>query len=164
MMRTFGLLAGLMVALGVPLALIAHKEQVVASGTTMLLPLAPRDPRSLIQGDYMALRYALPSDLLAQSQAWPRDGALVVRLDATGVATFVRRHAGEPLAGGEHLLRYRRRGMALRLGAESFFFQEGQARVYERARYGELKVSPNGESVLVGLRDDRREVLGQPLH
>ena len=162
--RTIGLFAGLLLVLGVPAGLIAHKELVLASGTTMLLRLAPRDPRSLMQGDYMELRYAIAADVEKQTQGWPADGALVVTLDENGVATFVRRHADTPLAAGERLLRYRLRGTWLRLGAESFFFQEGQGGLYAAGRYGELRVAPDGESVLVALRDDQRRVLGRPLH
>lgn len=71
----------------------------------------------------------------------------------------MRIHQDEALAPGEMLLRYRRRG-TVRLGAESFFFQEGYARRYGQARYGELKVSEKGESVLVGLRDENLRPLG----
>jgi len=56
----------------------------------------------------------------------------------------------EPLAEGEYLLAYRKRG-ELRLGAESFMFQEGHADLYRFATYGELKVNKKGSSVLAGL-------------
>jgi len=67
---------------------------------------------------------------------------------------------------GEQLLRYRRRGPVglqrspeqaeVFIGAESFFFQEGHADAYEDARYGILKVAPDGGSVLAGLADAER--------
>ena len=38
---------------------IAGKERIVRNGETVLLRIAPRDPRSLLQGDYMALRYTM---------------------------------------------------------------------------------------------------------
>ncbi|MHC4505096.1 MAG: GDYXXLXY domain-containing protein [Planctomycetota bacterium] len=139
--------------------LIAHKEYVLANGRTVLFRLAPRDPRSLIQGDYMVLRYRIASRASHSELRNEPDGRIVVRLDPNSVATFVRVHAGEPLAAEEQLVRYRwRRG--LRLGAESFFFQEGHAERYERARYGELKVTPGGTAVLVGLRGESFERLG----
>jgi uncharacterized membrane-anchored protein len=37
--------------------LIWQKEKVLRDGKVMLLRLAPRDPRSLMQGDYMVLNY-----------------------------------------------------------------------------------------------------------
>lgn len=139
--------------------LIAHKEHVLANGRTVLFRLAPRDPRSLIQGDYMVLRYDIARRVPHSELRKKPDGRIVVKLDGNSVATFVRVHGGGPVAEGEQLLRYRwRRG--LRLGAESFFFQEGHAKRYDRARYGELKVTPGGTGVLVGLRGEKFERLG----
>jgi uncharacterized membrane-anchored protein len=95
------------------------------------------------------------------SMAWTRpDGKLVVRKDADGVGHLVRLYTpGEALGPDELLLRYRRRRWETQLGAEAFYFQEGSADRYARARYGELRVAPSGESVLVGLRDDDRAPL-----
>lgn len=131
----------------------AQKERVMRDGRIVLLALAPVDPRSLMQGDYMALRYAIADDLEAELTSAPIDGELVLTLDGRGVVTTARRHGGEPLGASEALLRYRVRGHRVRLGAESFFFEEGRASRYERAAYGELRVDDEGESVLVGLRD-----------
>ena len=36
---------------------VQRMETVLADGKTILLPLAPRDPRALLMGDYMDLRY-----------------------------------------------------------------------------------------------------------
>jgi len=128
--------------------LIINKESTLAEGRTMLLRLAPRDPRSLMQGDYMVLRYAMANAV--PSKELESKGCLVVALNTNNVATFKRVHKGEKLQDGEHLLAYRNRG-GLRLGAESFMFQEGDAEIYARAWYGELKVDKEGSSVLVGL-------------
>jgi uncharacterized membrane-anchored protein len=139
--------------------LIVQKEGTLANGRTMLLHLAPVDPRSLIQGDYMELRYAIgeaiPKALLSKNK-----GNIVVVLDSNNVARFVRVHRGEKLGDGEYLLFYRNRG-ELRLGAESFMFQEGDAGLYSKAKYGELKVDASGASVLVGLRGEDFKPLGR---
>lgn len=131
--------------------LIFSKEKTLANGRTMLLRLAPVDPRSLIQGDYMVLRYTIAGEV-SKTQL-KNSGCIVVSLDKNNVAKFVRVHNGESLQTGEHLLFYRNRG-SLRLGAESFMFQEGYADLYANARYGELKVDESGASVLIGLRDE----------
>jgi uncharacterized membrane-anchored protein len=134
------------------------KERTLQNGKVMLLELAPVDPRSLMQGDYMALRYSIARNLRADTL--PKDGTFVVSLDDAGVATFKRVHdSGIALSAGEHLLRYRVRASGIRLGAESFFFQEGHAKVYSRAKYGELRVADSGDSVLVGLRGENQERL-----
>ena len=129
----------------------------------MLLRLAPVDPRSLMQGDYMILNYAIAGDA-QKAPGLARSGALVVRLDEHGVADLVRVDDGRPLAPGERRLGYRLRDTQLRLGAESYFFPEGTGDRYESAAFGELIAVENGESVLVALRDGERRRLGTPLH
>jgi uncharacterized membrane-anchored protein len=139
--------------------LIVKKEDTFTHGRIMLLRLAPVDPRSLIQGDYMQLRYAITREIL-RAHLNKDKGYIVVSLDENHVAKFVRVHQGESLHEGEHLLFYRNRG-GVRLGAESFMFQEGDARLYEKAKYGELKVDASGASVLVGLRGEDFKPLGR---
>ncbi|MFP2907608.1 GDYXXLXY domain-containing protein [Pyxidicoccus sp. 3LFB2] len=162
MMRAAVIFGGLALALGAPAALVAQKEYVLATGRPVLLELAPVDPRSLMQGDYMVLDYAISRERLLDLEQRPPDGHLVLRLDEQGVGRFVRFDSPEtPLAPGEFKLRYRVRQQRVRLGAESFFFQEGHAERYEQARYGELRVAGSGASVLVGLRDQERQPMGQ---
>ena len=85
------------------------------------------------------------------------------QLTAENVARYRRVNApSTPIAPGELLLRYRVRDGRLHIGSESFFFQEGTADAYEKARYAELRVDSAGESLLVGLRGPEREVLGAP--
>ncbi len=179
-MRKAIFIAVAVLVFGVTNGLIAHKEHILRNGTTMLLKLAPVDPRSLIQGDYMMLAYALEREVPGQaSRDMPLSGQLVVKLDSKGVAQFVRFHQGVQLAPDEQLLHFRRGGRVgqgvplfllllapdrrwdgLRIGADAFFFQEGHAKFYEKARYGEIKVSTGGESILVGLRDEKLQRLG----
>ncbi len=66
---------------------IVQKEFLLKQGITMLLRPAPVDPRSLIQGDYTALRYDLPDFL--QEASLPRNGQVVVRLDEHQVTTIL---------------------------------------------------------------------------
>lgn len=143
--------------------LIYQKQSTLSSASTVLLRLAPVDPRSLMQGDYMRLRYEVAQDATAALSAVEHeasDGKLVIAVDQNRVARFIRVYQGEALAPGELLLRYRKRG-EVRLGAESFFFEEGKASLYEQARYGELKVTANGDSIMVGLRNENLELLGE---
>lgn len=148
-----------------------QKQRVLDRGQTLLLPLAPVDPRSLIQGDYMVLRYALEQEMGLQRfdelPDLPRHGTLVIAIDDARVGHFVRLDDGSPLAQNELRLEYRLRehgGSRLRIGAESFFFEEGSAAIYESADFGELIVAEDGEAVLVGLRDHDQHPLGLRLH
>ena len=159
-MRGMLVIAGLAIVLVVPNVLVLDKERLLADGTPVLLELAPVDPRSLIQGDYMRLDYAMTRQIADSGQRWPRTGQIVVALDENGVARFVRRHdVRTPLGPRERLLTYRRRGGGIRVGTDAFHFQEGHAGRYLGARYGEVRVSPSGTSVLVGLRDSARAPL-----
>ena len=155
----FGL--GLLLALGGPAAAVLQKELLLRSGRPVLLELAPRDPRSLMQGDYMDLNYGLAGTLPFEETP-AKAGRLVLRNDPRGVAAFVRVHRGEPLGPGEFLLRFRRHGSRTLIGAESFFFQEGQADRYQPARFGELRIDAGGTALLTGLRDKDLNPLGGP--
>lgn len=154
MSRRSLVLVGLALVLGFVNYLVVGKEALLRDGSSMYLALAPVDPRSLIQGDYMRLDYALSQQLSGDLGDWPHDGRLVVKPDERGVAQFVRRDDGTPLAPGERYLRYRVRRGDLYLGADSFLFQEGLADRYEAARFAELKVTPGGDSLLVRLLDE----------
>lgn len=145
--------------------LVWQKEQTAAHGRVVLLELAPRDPRSLMQGDYMVLTYrlgeAFEQSLIDYKMPQPRH--VILKLDAKNIGTLQRLDDGKPIAADEIRLRFRNRHGRLRLGAESFFFQEGDAAKYEAARYGELRVDAQGNSVLIGLRDASQAQLGMPV-
>jgi uncharacterized membrane-anchored protein len=152
---------------GVANAMIASKEAAIRTGETIYLELAPVDPRSLMQGDYMALDYRVENEARdakrAPNEAPERRGKLVVKRKENGAAAFVRFHRGEPLADGEHLLRYRLdRNHWVQIGSNAFFFQEGHADYYASAVYGEYKVALSGESVLVTLRNADFSKAGPP--
>jgi len=139
---------------------IIAKEKIINDGTTMLLQLAPRDPRSLLQGDYMTLNYAMANNINRDAIALAEnDGAIVVLLDETNEANFVGVYDGAPLAEGQHLLQYRKRGEVVRLASDAFFFEEGAQKRYQGARYGEFRVDTKGGAVLIGLRGQNKESL-----
>jgi len=144
-------------------SMIFGKERIVRTGQTMLLELAPRDPRSLIQGDYMALNYKMAREIAGREQL-ADDGYVVVQLNAAGVARMIRFfNETQELQAGEHLLRYRKRGAFVKLASDAYFFEEGQWQLYRGARFGELRVNESGVAVLTGLRDNEYRVLGESL-
>lgn len=135
---------------------IVQRERLVSSGRVVLLELAPVDPRSLMQGDYMALRFATAD---AVPQRAP-DGAIVVAVDESGRGRYARLADGAPLAADEVLMRYRVRNGRVKFGTNAFFFQEGHAERYANARFGEFRVGPDGTAILTGLRGPNGEPLG----
>ena len=144
---------------------ILHKEAIVDEGHTLLLRLAPQDPRSLMQGDYMALRYAIAGEVAdIATKAALTDGLVVVARAPNGEASLVGLYQGEALSADQFLLRFRRRGESVRLASDAYFFEEGQWRTFADARFGELRVDSDGDAVLVGLRDAAGGRLGAALH
>ena len=99
-------LAAMTVAIVVLLNLqIAGKERILRDGTIVLLRLAPVDPRSLLQGDYMALRYAMTSEVASAARAAGiSDGTIVISLAENNEAKFVALYDGQPLSGDQRLM------------------------------------------------------------
>ena len=140
-MRKALLWLGLLLALGIPNLLIARQERLLQEAVTVYLELAPADPRSLMQGDYMRLNYKL----LREGVPGPE---VRLRLDSSRVAVALE-------TGGD--------GPPLRLaqgswaqwtipGAENYFFEEGTGKIFSGARYAEIKLTPDGNAMLTGLR------------
>lgn len=143
----------------------AGKAWIIAEGRQVLIPLAPIDPRSLMQGDYMALRFALTeqiegalqdSTLAEQHPRYEGDfGWVPLAIDAQGVVTPDWHNPSPALS-----IRYRLRHDRVWLGTNAFFFEEGAAERYNPARFGVFHVHPRtGEAVLVALAGEN----GQPL-
>ena len=134
---------------------LVKKEELLRDGQLVLLALAPVDPRSLMQGDYMTLRYESSENI--DYANLPKRGYCIVRLDTNGVATRVRFQKNlTPLNDGEHLIEYTLSDeWSVNIGAESFFFQEWQATKYEKAKYGGVKIDRRGNSLLIGLYNEQ---------
>ncbi|MFT7722756.1 MAG: GDYXXLXY domain-containing protein [Roseateles sp.] len=150
-----GAAASLAAVLAVVNVAIARKEALIAQGQPVFLRLAPADPRSLVQGDFMRLNFALPPGLPAPAAglraARPQ---AVMALDAQRVAQFVRLHDGRPLAAGELRIELTPRDGRWTVVTDAWFFKEGEARRWSAARFGEFRVAPDGQTLLVGLRGE----------
>jgi len=147
------LLVGALLVLGGVNYSIFSKEDIKKNGELVYVDLAPRDPRSMMQGDYMALRFRLAQEIEQSLHAGkPMDGEkrlADVTLDARRVASLAK-----PGAPAQVRVQYRMRKGAVWLGTNAFFFEEGSDQRYALARYGEFRVDrESGEAVLVGLRD-----------
>lgn len=151
--RVAVVLAGLVLVLGVCNVTIYQREQLLAHGQVAILELAPVDPRSLMQGDYMALRFTAGTAVAKLRQADEQtatDGYLILSPDARGVAQPLRIQAKvDPHAAPELVLRYRVRPDGVRIVTNAYFFPEGEAARYERARYGEVRLDGSGTGLLV---------------
>ena len=164
-------LVSLVIVLGLVNWSIVGKEKHLAEGTIVYLDLAPVDPRSLMQGDYMALRFRLANEVYSalpktkEYQRWRHnvdatDGYVVVSLDERNIGSFKRLYKGQTLSKDEILMRYRVRNGAVKFATNAFFFQEGHAKYYQPARYGQFRVDDRGELLLVAMYDKNLSKLG----
>ena len=149
---------------------IYNKEQHLDQGSTVYLKLAPVDPRSLMQGDYMALRFDLTNQLVNALKslpnvnlATPHDGQVVVSLDGQKRGAFKNIYQGEALQENELRLNYRVRDHKIKLATNAFFFEEGTAALYAQARYGEFKVDEHGVLLLNAMFTDQLTLIKSEL-
>ena len=143
----FGTLA---ILLGLVNWQIYQKEQHLAHGTKVYLELAPVDPRSLMQGDYMALRFKIADDIRAalkhvqaQSMADQQslsnsDGYVIVNIDENHIAHFL------AIADAQ----YDGKGGAENSGGSSVkdsqvIAAQNQLRLQYRVRNGQIKFATN---------------------
>lgn len=131
---------------------IWQKQQLIAQGQPVFVALAPADPRSLMQGDYMRLNFSVPPMPSISGLRRAQRPLLVMRRDAHGVATAQRLDDGGPLAAEEFRIELTPKDGRWILVSDAWFFAEGEAARWAPARYGEFRVGPDGRALLVGLR------------
>ncbi len=157
-------LVSLAIVLGLVNWSIAKKENHLAEGKIAYLDLAPVDPRSLMQGDYMALNFGMARQVYdalpkaKEHKSWRHnidasDGHAVVKLDERNIATFMYIYSDQPLGEHEILMRYRVRNGAVKFATNAYFFQEGTGQSFQPARYGQFRVDDDGELLLVAMHD-----------
>ncbi|MFQ2036792.1 GDYXXLXY domain-containing protein [Aeromonas veronii] len=157
------LLSGLAILAGIN-ATVWRYEHAMSSGEVVLLRLAPVDPRSLMQGDYMRLNYEIARELTSRDPRATQDkgsDTLVIHLDAHQVATLVADGKPDRLASDERLLQVHQSERQWQIGPDAYFFEEGTGEQYETARYGEFRLQADGKTLLVGLRDEAYQPIGQ---
>ncbi|WP_144211510.1 GDYXXLXY domain-containing protein [Shewanella donghaensis] len=188
-LNTIILVGTLVLMLGIINWEIFQKEQQIRQGDLVYLELAPVDPRSLMQGDYMALRFKMSNDIrsalkliqeeltqeeLVQTEQnlaeanreWRQlpnsDGYVVVSFDSRNIASYKALYNQQDLAANEMKLLYRVRDGSIKFATNAFFFQEGHASIYESAQYGEFRVNSNGEPLLTAMFDAELNKLLKP--
>ena len=152
---------------------IANKEKQLETGAIAYLKLRPVDPRSLMQGDFMRLRFEMADNiinLLPKSRvkvSWrhrnrvtAKNGYIIATLDDQRVAQFkALYHDGMTVENNEIKLQYRVRNGHVKFATNAFFFQEGTAKVYENAKYGQFRVAKDGELLLAAMYDEKLKLL-----
>ncbi len=144
---------------------INKKEDLIMYGDKLLFPLAPVDPRSLMQGDYMRLRFDLATQISAKLQQLNTQntipeytGFAVVEKDDKGIVAFVDLYNNHNLTQDQYMIPFKNRNHQIHFTTNAFYFQEGMRKHYQQARFGEFRYK-NGEMLLVNMVDKDFNVL-----
>lgn len=167
--------------------MVADRMQILREGREVTLQTQPVDPRDLLRGDYVVLRYdisQLPAGSLAGKPTDARNPIVFVKLapNAEGVYAAVSVHA-EPVsvAAPEVLIRGRVSyscgttvrtfcdKMTIKYGLESYFVPEGEGGKLEQARNQQklrivAAVLPSGRAAIKRLLLDGQPVYEEPLY
>lgn len=153
-----GIVAAWLLVVAVAVYAVCGHERTLRDGQLVLLELAPVDPRSLMQGDYMALRFAVDAQLTSPGQDVPAYAHL--HLGAQGRAVLAAGGNQPSTEPGMVSMRIRQGERGASIGPNAFFFEEGTAAVYEQARWGGFRVAGDGTALLAGLYDENLQLLG----
>lgn len=147
---------------------IGKSEWILSQGAEIKLKLAPIDPRSLLQGDYVRLNYEVSNteNLPAFDHSnweWDQKIRVVLQPDANGVYTvkgYQKSNDSTQQTPGEIIMNGTTQGNRIQYGIETFFVPEGKGHdVQSRAQYALVRVGSNGDAILVTLLDES----GQPV-
>ena len=157
----WGIAASVIAVLAAANGGIWQKENLIAHGQPVFVELAPVDPRSLMQGDFMRLNFRMPGEVQVRldgltTNQRPR---MIARRDERGVATLVRLDDATPLSAEEFRFELTPKDGRWILVSDAWFFREGEAQRWQPAKYGEFRVDASGKALLVGLRGPNLEAL-----
>ena len=169
------------------LLMVADRVQILREGTEVTLQTQPVDPRDLLRGDYVVLRYDIsqvPAGALAGKPIAERNPIVFVKLapNADGLYTAVSVHAEPvPVTAPEVLIRGRVSNscgskvrsfcdrLTIKYGLESYFVPEGEGGKLEQARNQQklrivAAVLPSGQAAIKRLLLDGEKVYEEPLY
>lgn len=144
-------------------AVFWQKEQLLQNGELVALELVPIDPRSMLQGDYVELRYAIHAAYQEQQQTGETtEGRLLVELrESNETIVYQEEHvpvyqpvqfhpADQSLKAQEGTVIIQGSGRfgQLDLGIEHFFIPEGSGAEWEEKNIALVRIAENGDAIL----------------
>lgn len=141
---------------------IAHKEDLLKHGTQVYLKLRPTDPRSLMQGDYMRLRFAITDKIpYADTRDSRREGkGIMYAIVSVPDGEYIRTQMDfEGIAPGEVAIKIFSKNYGYYLSSENYFFEEGTGLLYNNAKYALVVVDDEGNIYIKNLCDKDRNVI-----
>ena len=162
-----------------------QSQQIKLRGEILFLELAPLDPLSLVQGQYMRLRFGIETRYDTTQEDYQiiqnnrGNGLAIINLDSRRIGTLngllttnqwrQQQNRGDTILLQVHaqLLDSRSESApfgfhSIRIQQNSFLFQENTEDRYAKAKYGIFRVHENGRYILVDLADEQLRPLTPP--
>jgi len=139
---------------------VGKSETLLANGELIKLQLAPVDPRSLLQGDYLTLRYAI-SNLPIENDGWNKLVKVGLNKNKNGIYVY----SGHYVVGKEipkdikekadvWIVGRFKGNTNVEYGIENYFVPEGTGlELQEKVNYAYVKVATNGDAMLINLSE-----------
>lgn len=136
---------------------IVNNEWILSRGKQVKLALQPLDPRSMLQGDYLELRYRInfPDQLESSSGSFKTNPKVKVILapDSTGSHLYSYKaiyQDGMKLKPGEVIINGKYNGYdSIYYGIENYFIEEGTGRDWEqRTNFAMVRIGSTGNALL----------------
>ena len=128
--------------------MVYNKEKIRNSDNIFYLELRPQDPRSLMQGDYMILRYRESC-----KDGYDKYNA-IIKIDENKIGHYAgiyQDDVSQEVQQDEIVIKCDNRKMLI---PNEFFFEEGTAGEYQGAKYALFKYSSSKDYLLVDLVKD----------
>lgn len=139
-------------------------ERLLTTGSVVKLELQPIDPRSLLQGDYVQLRYTiseLPRDVSEDLDDRGIEGhvEIVLAKNDQGIHEFDRIYTSGEILGAEEIVINGKKESyywnQITYGIENYFIPEGTGlEVVESAHFAYVRIGSNGNAMLERLSED----------
>ena len=167
------------------LGMIFKNELHLKNSESIYVRLQPVDPRSILQGDYMALNYQLyfaPQNVTHENTNQPNinsedhifsglyfdeiiknKSSIVAYVELDAQRRVIHTHFELPQKVRTYRLILQNpnnRHSMLYPASKSFLFAEGLADCYQQAKYAEFKVDEQGNAILTALKGDQLQDLG----
>lgn len=133
-------------------------EETLDQGQTFYLELRPADPRSIMQGDYMRLAYEADQRLESE-QDNPAFAAFIVWANREAEFTTLTQTPAADDLKTTVFVPVQKVGQRALIQPRSFFFQEGSASDFARARFAVFKYSSPDAVLLSGLADKDKKLI-----
>jgi uncharacterized membrane-anchored protein len=155
-MKTWLLRGVLMLQLTGLLGLYSYHLHIEQTGKTYLIKCEPVDPRDLLSGDYISLRYeisTLPERLTELGYA---NREVYITLQPSGPLWEVQDVGNVPPTGGLPYLKGQGNGREIKYGIERYYVPEGKGKNVPDDLYAQIAIQPGGIAQLKKLYSDSK--------